>query len=846
MSSLIEERNLAFREVEPGGSPVETFLRVWPRLESHYGNMVKHLQGALEGALNIRCTVSGRVKSLSSITKSIERRQVHRGKQYDKVDEIFDDLHDIAGFRIVVDYPSGIQTAKLFVTQSFQLISTNVFKADREVPDAWKPTFGSFQSENHHVVLHSDAKYPLSPFCDILFEIQILSLAESLYNRLAHPLLYKQSSGQLPINEQKLIDVTHGLSLCYWICLSCMEDRLEGKPTQNIPFAVQTVAQLDGNQNADMNHFVKATPYPMPASGGRIPIEKCLETVKDLSKEAMSADQLNSRLSVLLNDSTHTSTINANYGSGNIVQNYGSGTNTHSNNTYNSAGGNITFAKDDTEDEIRNAFWVTDPQSHKEDIQERKGGLIKESYHWILHNEQFVRWYEQEYPLLWINGDPGKGKTMSVCGIIDHISALSVSDTILSYFFCDASDSNYNNATSVLRGIVYSIIFRNSAALSYVREQFKELQKALSDPRLAWPILQKTFIGIVTAIKDQKIFLIIDALDECREGREKLMEFIVKQSSSLNVKWLVSSRKWPVIREILMTCPKLLELSLEDNEIDVSEAVGLYISHQVESLSELKRYDPQRKEAVGVRLRAKSNNTFLWVSLVCGMLKEIPAWQTMKRLDGFPTGLDALYGRMLEQIQPSPGGKEDLTFHELYEKIISLSLGAFRPFSLDELYYLVDDQEIAVQEFEDIVALCGSFLTVQRRVVYFIHDSAKDYLLHDASGFKFDSKQQHAVLFSRSLGNLTRSLKRDILHRESHATLTVEEGLGFISYQCLHWVSHLVESEQSTVTQELTDGSPVDKFLRQKFLFWVEALGHLKSIALGISGMLKLEHMLDV
>ena len=299
MNSLIEERGLAFREVEPGGSPVETFLKVWPRLEPHYGNMVKHLRGALEGALNVRCTVSGRVKSLNSITKSIERRQVHRGKQYEEVDEILDDLHDLAGFRIVLDYPSGIPIAKTFIKQSFEVKSTNVFKADREVPDSWKPTFGSFQSENHHVVLHPNAEYPLSPFCGILFEIQILSLAESLYNRLAHPLLYKKSSEQLSIKEQKMIDVTHGLSLCYWICLSCMEDRLEGKPTQEIPLPVQTIAQLDVNQNADMDPFVKATPYSMPASGGRISIEKCLETVKDLSKEAMSVDQLNGRLSVL-------------------------------------------------------------------------------------------------------------------------------------------------------------------------------------------------------------------------------------------------------------------------------------------------------------------------------------------------------------------------------------------------------------------------------------------------------------------------------------------------------------------------------------------------------------------
>ncbi|KAJ4007376.1 hypothetical protein NW766_010060 [Fusarium irregulare] len=595
-----------------------------------------------------------------------------------------------------------------------------------------------------------------------------------------------------------------------------------------------------------MESFVTATPCSMPASGGRIPIATCLDTVKDLSNEAISADQLNSRLSALSNGSTQASTTNANYGSGHIVQNYGSGSNTHSNNTYNSAGGNITFAKDDTEDEIRNAFWVTDPQSHKEDIQERKGGLIEDSYRWILREGNFTKWYEQQNSLLWLNGDPGKGKTMSVCGIIDHVSALSDSNTILSYFFCDASDSNLNNATSVLRGIVYSLIFQNSTALSYVREQFKELSKPLADPRLAWPVLQKVFIGILGTMKDQNIYLIIDALDECREGRDKLLEFVVKQSSLLSAKWLVSSRKSPVIKEILMACPKFLELSLEDNATDVSAAVGLYISHQVRNLSELKRYDQKRKEAVEDRLRSRSNDTFLWVSLVCGMLKEIPAWQTMRSLDGFPAGLDALYARMLDQIQPSSGDEGHLGSDGLYVQIISFMLAAFRPLSLDELYTLVDDEDIAVKELEDIVALCGSFLTIQHRVVHFIHDSAKDYLLDDASGFKFNPQQHHAVLFCRSVGNLTRSLYRDILHLESCYPRTVQEGLGSISYQCLHWISHLMESEPSTVTRELMDSSHVDNFLRQKFIFWLEALGHLKCIGLGISEMLKLERSLQV
>ncbi|CAH0055285.1 unnamed protein product [Clonostachys solani] len=36
--------------------------------------------------------------------------------------------------------------------------------------------------------------------------------------------------------------------------------------------------------------------------------------------------------------------------------------------------------------------------------------------------------------LLWIKGDPGKGKTMLLCGIIDELE--KGTNSLLSYFFC--------------------------------------------------------------------------------------------------------------------------------------------------------------------------------------------------------------------------------------------------------------------------------------------------------------------------------------------------------------------------------------------------------------------------
>lgn len=83
---------------------------------------------------------------------------------------------------------------------------------------------------------------------------------------------------------------------------------------------------------------------------------------------------------------------------------------------------------------------ITDPRDDKKRIEKTKGGLLKESYRWILENSDFQRWRdERQSRLLWIKGDPGKGKTMLLCGIVDELEKTAKMD-LLSYFFCQATD----------------------------------------------------------------------------------------------------------------------------------------------------------------------------------------------------------------------------------------------------------------------------------------------------------------------------------------------------------------------------------------------------------------------
>jgi hypothetical protein len=56
---------------------------------------------------------------------------------------------------------------------------------------------------------------------------------------------------------------------------------------------------------------------------------------------------------------------------------------------------------------------ATNPRHDKERIELNKGGLLRDSYCWILENSDFQFWRDsEEGRLFWIKGDPRKGKTM--------------------------------------------------------------------------------------------------------------------------------------------------------------------------------------------------------------------------------------------------------------------------------------------------------------------------------------------------------------------------------------------------------------------------------------------------
>ncbi|KAL0929681.1 Vegetative incompatibility protein HET-E-1-like protein 15 [Colletotrichum truncatum] len=518
-----------------------------------------------------------------------------------------------------------------------------------------------------------------------------------------------------------------------------------------------------------------------------------------------------------------------------------------------SVSGDLYINRSDQDLRILADLRVTDPRHDKQRIEDTKGGLLKDSYVWVLENPDFCQWRDDpDQRLLWVKGDPGKGKTMLLCGIIDELEATRAPQgNLLTYFFCQATDERLNNATGVLRGLIFMLLDQEPSLLSHMKTKYEQGGKALFQDVNAWQAMSEIFMNMLHDSKLQGVCLLIDALDECSMGLEQLLKLIIKASQSTSAKWLVSSRNWLQIEEQLCTVAQ--RLSLEVNADSVVTAVESYITSKISRLRKLKRYRDDTASEVYQYLSANADGTFLWVALVCQELEKTPRWKALEKVKSFPPGLDAFYVRMMQQIDR----EEDAN---LCRQILALVVTTYRPLSLaesttliEEFHNLADDPE----SLQDIISSnCGSFLAIRKDIIYFVHQSAKDFLLNKAypaflqilpSGIT----HQHQIILSKSLDVLSKTLRRDIYNLRAPGSCIEDisppdpDPLASLKYSSTYWVDHLQHANpaDNSTRSKLWDNSSVYNFLKCHYLHWLESQSLLQAIPQAIAAIHKLQSL---
>ncbi|CEJ93768.1 hypothetical protein VHEMI09337 [[Torrubiella] hemipterigena] len=485
-----------------------------------------------------------------------------------------------------------------------------------------------------------------------------------------------------------------------------------------------------------------------------------------------------------------------------------------------------------------------DPRDDKARILSQKGGLLEDSYRWVFTNEDFQQWRRRDNGLLWLRGDPGKGKTMLVCAIIDKLEASAWMVNVC-YFFCQATDERISSGTAVLRGLIHMLVKQQPSLMPHLRKAYEEAK--LVEGRNAWVTLSQLFDKIVNDHQLEETHLLIDALDECTTDLTLLLELVDKYASHPRIKWLVSSRNELAIAERLDRPNIGSQLSLELNAASVSLAVRSFIQHKVGVLKALKGYTQNQQDRVSIYLADNASDTFLWVALVCQHLSILPrgiVLDTIKR-GLFPSGLKDLYRRMLHQVNGTD-------FADLCIRILAVVCTVYRPITIDELPSMVDLPDDLAEDsdaLQEILNTCGSFISTKGGVIATVHQSAVDFLKDQASDeiFPAGPKDVHHKIFIHSLDSLSAVLRRDIYnlvdpgYKFQNIQRPDPDPLASVGYLSAYWVDHL--GECLSLSEETEVIEMINQFMKAKYLYWIEALGLLGKISQGVQSIAKLKEL---
>jgi hypothetical protein len=148
------------------------------------------------------------------------------------------------------------------------------------------------------------------------------------------------------------------------------------------------------------------------------------------------------------------------------------------------------------------------------------------------------------------------------------------------------------------------------------------------------------------------------------------------------------------------------------------------------------------------------------------------------------------------------------------------------------------------------------FLTIQESHVYFIHQSAKEYLTDKAADKIYSAGKGpiHFDIFTQSLAAMSGTLKQDIYKLGRPEILVKDimpphpDPLAAVRYSCIYWIDHLLSSSNKTPNyqNELSDNGAIFDFFKKHFLYWLEGLSLFHSFSSSILSIRRLRDALQV
>jgi hypothetical protein len=486
-------------------------------------------------------------------------------------------------------------------------------------------------------------------------------------------------------------------------------------------------------------------------------------------------------------------------------------------------------------------------------LKENKDKLLHKSFDWILCDSQYIRWQNSDdICLLWIKGGAGKGKTMMSIGLIEELSQQSRDTTAVTYFFCQSADYELNTVEAIIKGLILQLVKQQESVKPSLRDRWDINHERFHEDVNTWRGLWNVFIEMLERCQCPRVYVVIDALDECRDnGIADLLKLIVRTGLGRpsRVKWLLTSRPLDSAERELLAGSDQVRVSLELNAQHISQGVRTYISYKVAELDRRWGHGLVLQQEIERELGRRAEDTFLWVSLVCKRLENVRRDQALATIQDLPPGLNAFYHQMLVQLCD---GETSLV--ERCVQLLQVMMLAYRPLNMHEVSSVTgipDDPRY----IEGLIDRSASFVKMRGMYVEFVHQSTRDYLAgrHGRSLLDFYDQNGHGEIAVRCLAHMSQRLKVNLLDlpRLDVTRETMNKGeselLTSLNYAATFWFQHVDMAKDHPVVQDaLAEDGKLGMFLRTSFLEWLECLSLLDQLPQAVEALKTLSDILAV
>ncbi|KAG1889972.1 hypothetical protein F4604DRAFT_641734 [Suillus subluteus] len=366
--------------------------------------------------------------------------------------------------------------------------------------------------------------------------------------------------------------------------------------------------------------------------------------------------------------------------------------------------------------------------------------------HWIFDAKEYKDWNDSDYAFLWLNGQPGHGKTILASSIINKIQGSDIKESqTLGYFYCSFQDDRTTNAAAVFRSLIVQLL--QQSELDWIaqigKQQESNKKGGLVSLQTFWqqnydakphPTDLESLLKLLVEVSEMvhRPVLVIDALDECKDHLD-LIRYLEKLPEDTRLRFFITSRCMPDVQDAFHGLP-ISKLSLKDNARQMKD-IRVHIEEQLENQKRLSQLPDVLKKMISKKLSENAQGMFRWVQC---HLDEIVACKKPvdiePTLDKIPAGLNETYNRIIEAI-----GRRGPRDNQIAHSCLLWLAGAFTPLTFDQLNEAMMIEvgrpklnlNYGVKNPMDIVAACGGLVTYDKTtgVVALFHPSVKEYLI---------------------------------------------------------------------------------------------------------------------